>query len=211
MTRTPVIVLSVLMSAAAAQADLLNNGFENNTFAASGASQFNLSNAQLTAAVSGVTGFGSASEVDLVTFPGFHGGAPIDGNWMLGLHAQSGGSVTDGVALHLVLPVVVGEVYHMSMNGFQGSPDSPAEIQIGFSNDPTQFGSFFASFTPNAQWGWTTFQADFLALDGGSYMTIRVVGNESYALIDSLVLTPTPGAAAALGLAGAASLRRRRR
>lgn len=199
--------LSVMVLGAAAQAQLLNMGFENH---GETVTRFNLTNAQLSATITGVTGFGSAGEIDLVTFPGQGGATPISGDWMLGLHAQEGGAVTDGFSMQLVLPIAAGSIYHMTMLGFQATPESPGVVQIGISADPTQFGALMSSFTPNAQWGWTMFQADFVAQDSGGYLTVRIAGNQSFVLVDNIVLTPTPGAAALFGLGGFAVMRRRR-
>jgi hypothetical protein len=200
----PTIVLSVSLSAAAAHAQLVSNSFENH---GATQTQFNLTNAALGATFPGVTGFGGANEIDLITFPGFAGATPIRGNWMLGLDVHPGGATSDAFSMQLVLPIVAGSVYHMTMVGFQASASSPATVEIGISTNPTQFGAPLASFTPNAAWGWNSFQIDFLAQNSGGYLTFRAAGNNSYVLIDDILLTPTPGAAALLGFA---MVRRRR-
>lgn len=207
MHHTAVIALTVSLSAAAAHAQLVSNSFENHSATQT---QFNLTNAALGATFPGVTGFGAANEIDLITSPGFAGATPIRGNWMLGLDVHPGGATFDAFSMQLVLPVTAGSIYHLTMVGFQGSAGSPGTVEIGVSNSPTQFGAPLANFTPNAAWGWTAFQMDFVALDSGGYLTFRASGNNSYVLVDDILLTPTPGAAAALGLGGLAMLRRRR-
>ncbi|HYD02277.1 MAG TPA: hypothetical protein VEB22_13700 [Phycisphaerales bacterium] len=207
MSVTPVIVLSVSLCGAAAHGQLLSNSFESHSATET---QFNRTNAQLGATLPGVTGFGGATEIDLITFPGFAGATPIRGNWMLGLHANFDNLPVDAFSMALSAPVVTGGIYQLTMVGFQGSAGSPGTIELGLSNDPGQFGAPLASFTPNAAWGWNGFQVNFLALNDGAYLTVRVSGDNSYVLVDDFVLTPTPGAAVLMGLGGLAAVCRRR-
>lgn len=194
--------LIALAMALSAQAELVTNGsFETNS---AGGTSYNLSNAGLSGLVSGVTGFGGAQEIDLITNTNF-GLAPQDGNWKLGLHAQTS-SVIDAFAFALSSPLVIGTTYQLS---FYAANDIAtwASVAVGVSNNATSFGSqiFYSSFSTT---GWQHFTQSFVATGTESFLTVQAPEAGSYVSVDNFsvtVATPAtvPDTAATLGLLAA--------
>lgn len=204
------IVLCVAAAglASGAMGQVLNGGFENNT--ASG-TQFNLSNVGYNSLVANSTAFGAAEEIDLVTTTGFGAITPQTGAWMVGLHRNIVGDA-DALSLTLGTPVVMGQQYYLNFASAQYSAANAGTLEIGLSGSATSLGTYLLSATPGSDTTWTLYGYTFIAPVNASYLTLTVSGVDGYVFADSIGLTlvPTPGAAAAFGLAGAAMLRRRR-
>src|SRR5262245_20867910 len=85
-------------SSADAQNLIINGSFETNT---AGVTSYNLSNAAFNATVGSATAFGTAEEIDLITFGSPYGSPPQDGSWKLAIHTQLNGTFYDAFSFNL--------------------------------------------------------------------------------------------------------------
>ncbi len=180
---------------------ILNGSFETNS---AGGTMYNLSNAQLTAIVANVTGFGSAGEIDLMTF-GAYGLPPEDGSWKLGLHTQSSLAFNDAFSFNLSGPIVAGKPYALDFYAQADLDFDPGRgpIEVGVSTSPTDFGTLVYTTTNQLSTNsWDHLVTTFVAPINASYLTVRTsLAAQTWAHVDNFTLTPEPGTAALFALA----------
>jgi hypothetical protein len=205
MTRVVLFVCLLLWGKAVAHANLILNGdFETNSAAGS---NFNLANVDFNALFANGTAFGTSEELDLVTANDF-GIAPKNGKWKVGLHQKSSvpGSF-DGFSLELASNVVTGTLYHLHFFA-AGHPDFPlAGLQIGLSNNPSDFGTILFSGLPTSASAWSQFEYfDFTALMDAAFLTVRndPAYFDGYVFVDDLSLVTTVPEPSTLLLIGSA-------
>jgi hypothetical protein len=180
--------------------NLINNGdFEINTFAP--LCYFNLPNANVTAGLAGITAYGAAQEIDVMTdgTPCLFNLPPQSGRTKLAIHRQNpaSGAVSDEFSFDLSSPITFGNVYTVTFYAISDpyiDPDIGA-VDIGLSSSPTAFGTSVFAGTPSTS-AWTLLTNTFVAPVNAAYLTVRVVpGVQAWIHIDNFSLIaggPTP-------------------
>ncbi|MEO1320859.1 MAG: hypothetical protein AAFV30_09860, partial [Pseudomonadota bacterium] len=169
----------VLAAPAMGQNLIVNPSFEDTTVTGT---EFNLPNADFTAAMGAATAFGDRvvsggtqmGELDIMdSFSGF-GPDPIEGLWKVGLAHDVGDLGVDAVSLDLLSPIEAGTLYQLSFAGVSLTSVRPDEapLQIGISDVPDAFGT--AALTTDAIRGgtWQRFSYEFIATTNGDYLTV---------------------------------------
>jgi len=172
---------------------LVNGDFENRTQPAGCYS--NLSNADVTAHLPGITAFGNAEEIDIYAdgTDCFFGGVPQSGTSKLAIHIQVLGLV-DAFSFSLTTPVVAGTSYDFSCYAWPNTTFDPniGSLEIGLSNNPAVFGTPVWSGTPATVGMWNHLTQTFIAPINANYLTVRSgAPNQSWLHIDNFALSPT--------------------
>lgn len=182
---------------------LINGDFEVTTLAPG--CYYNQDNTQVSAALLGITAYGGANEIDVMTdgTPCLFVGPPQSGMVKLAIHLQSTG-LTDEFSFALSSPVVAGGLYEVSCYAWAALNFDPniGAVEMGLSSSPTSFGTLVFSDFP-ATTAWTPLSHTFTAPVNASYLTVRVGGPlMSWLHIDNFALVnagPTRTAATTWG------------
>jgi len=154
---------------------ILNGDFETTSFLGC---DFNQSNASFTNGMANATGFGAASQIDVMVSPTgcSYLLAPTSGSVKVGICSQtSAGNVVDAFSLHLSEALNAGESYTLSFDAIayaQGFAPDIGDVLIGVSTVPSAFGTLVYSATPQAM-NWQTFGTTFVAPNNGQYLTVK--------------------------------------
>lgn len=197
-----------LATAAMGQNLILNGSFEDNT---AGGDLFNMDNATFNVTVDDATAFGDAQEIDIM-FGAPYGLMPVDGDYKLAIHRQTGGPV-DAFSFDLSSGLVAGNVYTVdfwaqAVTDFGGGSDP---IEIGISSSASSFGTLVYATPGLSTSSWVNYTSTFTAPIDADYLTVmNSAAGETWAHIDAFTLVPAPGTLALLGMGGLAITRRRR-
>ena len=184
---------------------IVNGGFESNS---ASSTRYNLTNAELSAMVDGVTAFGSASEIDIITTGNVAYPDPLEGDWSLALNNYLGLSI-DAFSFSLLSPLAVGFQYQLDFRAVCGTPN-PATVLVGISNSATDFGQQIYA-TPILEETPGLYSFTFVATAPASYLT--VMPDLHVVIVDDFLLrgVPEPSSYALMGiLVFAAAMQRRR-
>ncbi len=203
-----VLAALTLATAASGQNLIINGSFEDNT---AGGTMFNMDNATFNVTVDDATAFGDAQEIDLMLGAPF-GLMPVDGDYKLAIHRQSGGPV-DAFSFDLTGGLVAGNVYTIdfwaqAVTDFDSGNDP---IEIGISGSASSFGTLVYTTAALSTNSWVNYTSTFTAPINADYLTVmNATGAGTWAHIDAFTLVPAPGALALLSMGGLALTRRRR-
>ena len=184
---TAIAILTLIISNPIFSQTILNGDFENNTVSTC---SYNLSNTDFNSYMQNVIAFGPPGQVDIQTTGCY--GNPQNGNWFIGLGAQSSGG-HDEVSLELSSPLVMGFQYELTFwakanNTFTTAFDS---IEIGLSATSTNTGSPILVIMPPAT-AWQQYTVQFYAPTSNiSYISMRVKEDfaaTSWLYVDNFIL-----------------------
>jgi hypothetical protein len=207
---TTVAVAALTFAAAAQAQNIIKNGsFENNS---AGGTMFNMTNATFNATVNDATAFGAANEIDIMQGAPY-GLAPVDGQYKLGIHKQSGGPI-DAFSFDLTAGIVSGNSYTLDFWAHAATDFDPGTqpIEVGISTSASSFGTLVYTTGALTTGSWTNYTTNVIAPINASYVTVRsTTGQETWAHIDDFSFSvPAPGSLALLGAASLVCIRRRR-
>jgi hypothetical protein len=153
----------------------------------------NIVNTSLGSFVTGATGFGAANEIDVYANPPCYGLTAHSGSTKIALHAQEGGAVNDAFSLVLARPVVAGETCVLSFWTHVVTDFDPnlGTIEVGLSSAANSFGTLVASGTSTTTFTWEHFTATFTAPVTGDFITLGIVGDDSWIHLDEVTLIAT--------------------
>ena len=190
------LLISIYITPISAANLIPNSSFETNTLMATA---FNMNNADLTAAVDSVTGFGLSNEIDLVMGLGIDGISAQDGDWRLRLHTKDDDDADmDAFSIALSSNLVIGQMYELSF--YAAGSSAPKDVAIGLSNDANSFGTNIFASSEYVQGRWTQLTTMFTATDAWSFLTVKSGSTkDAIANVDNFVLeeavVPIPAAA----------------
>ncbi len=162
---------------------ILNGDFEKNN----GVCQLNIKNLVFDSSMYNCTGFGSASQIDIINSSCGYGAAK-SGSWFLGVAIDDSGR-NDAFSMTLASPLIVGHIYELSFYARSFAPYATNPVAIGVSKDSVSFGTkLYISSMPIDTW--TKYSFSFTDSDTYKYITLEVVGTSySWTHVDNFKLT----------------------
>ena len=208
MKKTLVPLVLIIVFCVHVQANMIINGdFENNS--ATG-TDFNLNNSAFNSKMHNATAFGTSEEIDLVTGTDY-GIIPRSGKWKLGLHQRTiDPTRVDAFSLELSSQVLNGSNYVLQFYaaGFSSAPIGP--VEIGLSDNPSDFGVLIYTGLPTSDSAWTQFNHAFNAPVDAAYLTVRnAAETDMYVFVDNFSLVPEPATLCLLALGTILAVRKR--
>lgn len=167
----------------------LNGSFE----AYAGGCQYNIANATYSAAMPNSTGFGVASQLDIIN-SGCGFGAAQSGSWFIAMAVDISNTQNDAFSLTLSSALVMGNSYSLTFYDRGWAPYATNTLEIGISTTPSTFGTLIYT-TPLPTIGtWVLRTVNFVAPNNGQYLTLRtVVGAYGWTHVDNFqITTPLP-------------------
>ncbi len=164
---------------------VLNGSFEDN----GGQCLYNISNEEYTANMEWSTGFGPASQLDIIaSWCGF--GPAQSGDWFVAL-AISIDYLWDGLSLTLSEPLLTGHTYTLTFWDCKSPSYETNYLEIGVSPVANDFGISIYTTTLPVE-AWREHVVTFTAPVTGEYITVQAIpGSYGWAFVDSFSLGMT--------------------
>ena len=189
-----IICISLIPNKISSQT-FINGDFENNT---SLNCDYNNTDVIFNQKVSNVYAFGMGyagsnggyvGEIDIQTFGCFIN--PQNGSWRLGLSSDLNEPTSDSITIELTSSLIIGETYELTFHLFGNVEfdNTLANIDIGESLNPDEFGILIDTFSPNND-SWKEISVIFTATQESNYISVRnEIGGDGWNQVDNFSIT----------------------
>ena len=168
----------------------LNGSFENTT--SPNSCNYNMTNATFNSFMQNTIAFGVYEQLDIQITSCFIPSVP-NGTYVVGIaNNPSNNTQGEAISLELSAPLVNGDAYILSFEGYSNTEFGPqGNLLIGSSNSSNNFGmEIYNATTVDSQW--TSFSFTFTAPNNGTFITVMPVsGVNSWNMVDNFQIETT--------------------